>query len=95
MVIAVWLEGNILGTMLHYMVDNDPVAHAHKVQMEELHQFIDNKHLPPEISSRLINHFEFQYRKAVDNRAGELIQLPRWNIPIISRLFGAANSSEH
>ena len=77
MVITVWLEGNILGTLLYYMVDKDPVAQAHKIQMEELHQFIENKHLSPELALRLTKHFEFQYQKAVDNRAGSLIQLPR------------------
>jgi hypothetical protein len=77
MVITVWLEGNILGTLLHYMVEKDPIAQEHKVQMEELHQFIESKHLPPEIAARLARHFEFQYQKARENRANALIQLPR------------------
>ena len=59
------------------MVDNDPVALAHKRQMEELHQFIDSKHLPPDLSGRVVKHFEFQYEKSVENRASDSVQLPR------------------
>jgi hypothetical protein len=63
--------------LLYYMVDNDPVALAHKRQMEELHEFIESKHLPPDLSNRVVKHFEFQYQKAVENRASASVQLPR------------------
>eukprot|EP00292_Cryptomonas_paramecium_P009147 CAMPEP_0113684502 /NCGR_PEP_ID=MMETSP0038_2-20120614/14045_1 /TAXON_ID=2898 /ORGANISM="Cryptomonas paramecium" /LENGTH=256 /DNA_ID=CAMNT_0000604271 /DNA_START=479 /DNA_END=1245 /DNA_ORIENTATION=- /assembly_acc=CAM_ASM_000170 len=52
MIASVWLEGNILGTLLNYMVDKDPVAEAHKKEMEDLHRFIEYKNLAPELASR-------------------------------------------
>ena len=30
---SIWLEGYILGTLLNYMVEKDPVAEAHKAQV--------------------------------------------------------------
>ena len=32
-VASIWLEGYILGTLLNYMVEKDPVAEAHKAQV--------------------------------------------------------------
>ena len=87
---SIWLEGNILGTLLNYMVDKDPVAEAHKKEMEELRQFIENKNLTPELASRLLGHFEFQYQKAVENRASSAVNLPRYaRCPIKSYHFSA------
>ena len=63
--------------LLYYMVDKDPVALAHKRLMEELHEFIENKHLPPDLAGRVVQHFEFQQQKAVENRASASVQLPR------------------
>ena len=62
------------------MVDNDPIASAHKRQMEELHQFIESKHLPPDLSNRVVKHFEFQYQKAVENSASDSVELPRYDM---------------
>ena len=77
-VVSIWLESIILGTILNYMVDKDPVAEAHKKEMEELRQFIEVKNLPPDLSIRLCKHFEFQYQKAVENRASSSVRLPRF-----------------
>jgi hypothetical protein len=33
---SIWLEGYILGTLLNYMVEKDPVAEAHKAQVSTL-----------------------------------------------------------
>jgi len=77
MVVAVALEGMILGTLLNYMVDKDPVAEAHKKEMEELDQFIENKKLTMELGNRLRSYFEFQYQKMVENRASSSVRLPR------------------
>ena len=63
--------------LLYYMVNNDPVAVGHKRQMEELHQFVEAKHLPPDLAGRVVRHFEFQYQKAVENRASASVELPR------------------
>ena len=76
--ITVWLQGNILGTLLNYLVDKDPVAQAHKKNMEELNQFIEAKLLPPETASRLFKHIEFQYQKTKESLAQASVQLPRW-----------------
>jgi hypothetical protein len=76
-VIGVWLEGNILGTLLNYLVDKDPVAQAHKKNVEELSNFIEAKLLPPETASRLFTHVEFQYQKTKESLAQESVQLPR------------------
>jgi len=77
MVMAIWLEGFILGTLLNYMVDKNLVAEAHKQQMADLKQFIESKNLPLDLGIRLQNHFEFQYRKTLENQASELVELPR------------------
>ena len=79
-VISIWLEGFILGTLLNYMVDKDPVAEAHRRQMEELARFVEAKNLTPELAHRLYNHFNFQYQKAVENRASSSVPLPRCSI---------------
>ena len=72
-----WLEGNILGTLLNYMVERDPAAEAHTKLMEDLQQFTENKNLPAELTARLSGHFEFQYQKAIENRASSSVRLPR------------------
>ena len=77
-VISIWLEGFILGTLLNYMVDKDPVAEAHRRQLEELARFVEGKNLTPELAHRLYNHFNFQYQKAVENRASSSVPLPRF-----------------
>jgi hypothetical protein len=77
-VIAIWLEGYILGTLLNYMVEKDPVAEAQKRQMEELGHFVDGNHISPELSARLFSHFSFQNQKAIENRASSSVPLPRW-----------------
>ena len=59
------------------MVDKDPVAEAHRRQMEELARFVESKNLTPELAHRLFNHFNFQYQKAVENRASSSVPLPR------------------
>ena len=76
-VVAVWLEGNILGTLLNYLVEKDPVAQNHKKNMEELNQFIEAKLLPPETATRLFKHVEFQYQKTKESHIQESVQLPR------------------
>ena len=76
-VTAIWLQGVILGTILNYMVEKDPVAEAHRRQLEELARFAEDKNLPQELGTRLFKYFEFQYQKAVENRASSSIQLPR------------------
>ncbi len=43
-------------------------------------QFIESKNLPHDLGNRLQNHFEFQYRKTVENQAGTLVDLPRYNM---------------
>jgi hypothetical protein len=76
-VVAVWLEGNILGTLLNYLVEKDPAAQNHKKNMEELNQFIEAKLLPPETATRLFKHVEFQYQKTKESNIQESVQLPR------------------
>jgi hypothetical protein len=76
-VIAIWLEGYILGTLLNYMVEKDPVVEAQKRQMEDLGHFVDSNHLSPELSARLFSHFHFQNQKAIENRASSSVPLPR------------------
>ena len=76
-VIAIWLEGNVLGTLLNYMVEKDPVAEAHKKLLEELQQFVERKNLTTDLTARLFGHFEFQYQKDIENRASSSVRLPR------------------
>jgi hypothetical protein len=45
--------------------------------MEELSRFIESKQFAPELAFRLVNHFNFQYQKAVENRASASVPLPR------------------
>ena len=63
--------------LLYYMVDKDSVALAHKHEMEELRQFIESKQLTPDLSNRLLKHYEFQHQKAVENLASTSVKLPR------------------
>ena len=72
-----WLEGSILGTILNYLVEKDPVAQAHKRNVDELNHFIEAKLLPPETASRLFTHVEFQYQKTKESLVQESVQLPR------------------
>jgi hypothetical protein len=71
------LNGYILGTLLNYMMDRDPVAEAHKRELSELARFAERKQLTPELTGRLMGHFKFQYQKAVENQASASVPLPR------------------
>lgn len=75
--IAIYLNGYIIGSLLNYMLDKDPVAENHKREMEELAQYIESKQFSAELSARLISYFKFQHQKAVENRASASVPLPR------------------
>ena len=81
-VVSMWLEGNVLGTLLNYMVEKDPVKEEHTKLMEQLRQFVERKNLTTELALRLYGHFEFQYQKAIENRASSSVKLPRFVISI-------------
>ena len=40
-------------------------------------QYIEKKNLPVDLGLRLKGHFEFQYRKKLENQASSLVDLPR------------------
>ncbi len=42
-VLSIWLQGYVLGTLLNYMVEKDPVAEAHKARMLQLNRFVEAK----------------------------------------------------
>ena len=75
-VVQIWQMGVILGAIINYTVERDPVAEAHKKTMEDAQLFVARKQLPPELTERIYRHFEFQHRKAVENQSSD-IQLPK------------------
>ena len=76
MIVQVWQVGVILGAIINYTVERDPIAEAHKQMMDDLQQFTRRKQLPPELTERIYRHFEFQHRKAIENQSSH-IQLPK------------------
>ena len=76
MVVQVWQMGVILGAIINYTVERDPVAEAHKKMMDDLLHFTEQKQLPPDLTERIYRHFEFQHRKAIENQSNH-IQLPK------------------
>ena len=68
--------GVIYGTIINYMNERDPVEEAHKKQMEDLHTFLDSKQLPSDLRERIVKHFEFQHKKAIENKSSR-VDLPR------------------
>jgi hypothetical protein len=68
--------GVIFGTVINYMNERDPVEEAHKKQMEDLHTFLDSKQLPQDLRERIVKHFEFQHKKAIENKSSR-VDLPR------------------
>ena len=76
MIVQVWQVGVILGAIINYTVERDPIAEAHKKMMDDLQQFTRRKQLPPELTERIYRHFEFQHRKAIENQSSH-IQLPK------------------
>ena len=75
-VVQIWQTGVILGAIINYTAERDPVAEAHKEMMEEVQLFVARNQLPPELTERIYRHFEFQHRKAVENQSSD-IKLPK------------------
>ena len=77
--LAIYVAAYILGTLFHYllMAQKDALKESQNKKMEELEAFIDERRLPMVTRKRLVEYFEFQYKKAVQRRASAALKLPR------------------
>lgn len=75
-IVQIWQMGVILGAIINYTVERDPIAEAHKKTMEDVQLFVSRKQLPTELTERIYRHFEFQHRKAIENQSSD-IKLPK------------------
>ena len=64
---SVWMAANILGSLFHYLLSStkDALKENHVKKMEDLLKIMDQRRLPIASRKRLVEYFEFQYKKAV------------------------------
>lgn len=77
MALQIYMNALILGTLLNFLVQKDPVQEAYKKKIDDLHVFMEAKHIPSELRERIYKHFQFQHQKNVQNKAAASVTLPR------------------
>ena len=77
--LAIWVSAYILGSLFHYLLvsQKDPLKEAHMKKMDDLTTFMEERHVPMVTQKRLVDYFEFQYKKAVQRKSSAALKLPR------------------
>ena len=89
--VAIWVSAYILGTLFHYLLvsQKDPLRDAHNKKMEDLATFMNERNIPIITRKRLVEFFEFQYKKAVQRKASAALTLPRsLEVKVANARFG-------
>uniref|UniRef100_A0A7S4H8T1 Cyclic nucleotide-binding domain-containing protein n=1 Tax=Guillardia theta TaxID=55529 RepID=A0A7S4H8T1_GUITH len=76
---SILISAYILGSLFHYLLvsQKDPLTEAHKKRMTDVIAFAEARRLAPAVRKKLIQHFEFQYKKSVQRKASASLKLPR------------------
>uniref|UniRef100_A0A7S0HH37 Cyclic nucleotide-binding domain-containing protein n=1 Tax=Hanusia phi TaxID=3032 RepID=A0A7S0HH37_9CRYP len=76
---SIFLSAYILGTLFHYLLvsQKDPLTEAHRKRMADVLLFAEARKLPPQVKRKLVQHFEFQYKKSVQRKSSAALKLPR------------------
>eukprot|EP00960_Hanusia_phi_P071257 767509-Hanusia_phi.AAC.5 len=76
---SILISAYILGSLFHYLLvsQKDPLTEAHKKRMTDVIAFAEARRLVPAVRKKLIQHFEFQYKKSVQRKASASLKLPR------------------
>jgi hypothetical protein len=75
MLAQVYISALILGTLLNYLVRRDPLEEAHKQQLINVCLFMDQKNIPSELYSRIIDYYSFQAEILKRQCPGKLTRL--------------------
>jgi len=77
--LAIWVSSYILGILFHYLLvsQKDALKESQNKKMEDLRTFMDERRIPLMTRNRLVEYFEFQYKKAVQRRSSADLKLPR------------------
>ncbi len=77
--LAIWVSAYILGSLFHYLLvsQKDALKEAHTKKMDDLMTFMEERHVPMVTRKRLVEYFEFQYKKAVQRKSSAALKLPR------------------
>jgi len=77
--LAIWVSAYILGSLFHYLLvsQKDALKESQYKKMEDLNSFMDERRIPFVTRKRLVEYFEFQYKKAVQRRSSAALKLPR------------------
>eukprot|EP00960_Hanusia_phi_P042589 755587-Hanusia_phi.AAC.10 len=76
---SIFISAYILGSLFHYLLvsQKDPLTEAHKKRMADVVAFAEARRLAPAVRKKLIQHFEFQYKKSVQRKSSAALKLPR------------------
>mmetsp|Transcript_26024 Transcript_26024/g.58867 ORF Transcript_26024/g.58867 Transcript_26024/m.58867 type:complete len:2813 (-) Transcript_26024:149-8587(-) len=76
---SIFISAYILGSLFHYLLvsQKDPLTEAHRKRMADVITFAEARRLPAGVRKKLIQHFEFQYKKSVQRKASASLKLPR------------------
>jgi hypothetical protein len=77
--LAIWVSAYILGSLFHYLLvsQKDPLKEAQNKRMQDLDTFMQERRIPLATRKRLVEYFEFQYKKAVQRKASAALTLPK------------------
>jgi len=77
--LSIYVTAYILGSLFHYMLlsHKDPLREAQSKKMEDLEDFMAERRLPLATRKKLIDYFQFQYKKAVQRKASAALKLPQ------------------
>jgi len=77
--LAIWVSAYILGSLFHYLLvsQKDALKESQHKKMEDLNSFMEERRIPVVTRKRLVEYFEFQYKKAVQRRSSAALKLPR------------------
>ena len=79
--VAIWCGAYIIGSLFHYLLasQKDILRESQTKKMEDLHRFMDERRLPAATRKKLVEYFDFQYKKSVQARASGMPKEPYIN----------------
>ena len=77
MVVQTYITALILGTLLNYLVQRNPVEEEYQKKMDSTRQYLQGKKIPLDLQERVFAYFEFQHRKNVQNSVLTVKDLPQ------------------
>ena len=76
--LSIWCGAYIIGSLFHYLLasQKDILRESQTKKMEDLHRFMDERRLPAATRKKLVEYFDFQYKKSVQARASGVRNSP-------------------